>query len=1334
MTRLTRVTKRAMAALVILFLLASVTGTLILRSGWFRERIRERIVAELERSTGGRAELGTFDFEWTRLVATVSPLVLHGRESAGEEPFLRIPSVRVGLRLISMFERKVDLASLWVDQPAIRIVLYPDGSTNLPVPPARTGTTTWAANLLDIGVRHYEISRGIVEYDHRRIPLDLRGEDLRLQMNYRSVGPVYIGEFSSKRLRVAARGSLPAELDVAASFTLAREQIEFSRIDIATGASRANLNGTLSNLSSPRGKFTVKSTVALSDAVSLTGLPLAAAGTSNFEGDLDVSFLPRFDFTLNGRLNSRGLGYSYARLKLQDVDVRADLRATPEGVWFRSLEATALRAKVSGQGELSTRGRLRFEGKFEDLDFGDAVAVLADRPVPWSGTINGDASVEAVLGQPKTKVVVNATIVSSGQGAPIEGQIEVGYDQSAGTVRLGSSHVSTPSTRLELSGTLGETLQVRANSTNLDDIVPVLRILDPEARTTLPVKLDRGSATASGTVSGALDRPRFRGHVDVDGINWEGRLFSRLKSEVDASRESISLRRVSATYGATVITGDANIAQDKGSFEDGAIAAQLSVRNASLADAVKELSLDTPLGGTAAAVIRAMGTLQNPAADVSLDISESTAYGEQFGHVRATIHYENTVLRVSEGESSIGGGKLAFSGVFSHPPGDWRNGSLEAQFSTQGVMLSRVNALRERAPNINARIDAVPNVRARLVAGQMHMDSVRGTLDVRNLILHGELLGELSVQAQTRGSQLELRASGRLRDTAIQGQGTWRLDSNEPGSGSMRFSKMTVATLYDLVMAGVERPQRPPPPAFEGYLQGGATFSFPLRVPSAFQAEARIDALQITPRSTQALRLGAQLQDVAIRNTQPIVIGLTRDEARIRSGHFTARDTNLEATGILPFRSGAGADLTVKGSVNLAVLQLLNPDMLAKGTATVTASIRGSLRNPQLNGRMEMKEASLYLADVPNGIDNATGVILFDRNRATVERLTAETGGGTVSLGGFLEFGEPLVYRLRADVRQVRLRYPEDVSTTAGAQFALNGTSDSSTLSGTLTLNRASINSGADLGRLLASSSRPAVSPDSGNAYLRGLRFDIHVESAPTFEMETSLTRNVQANVDLRLRGTPVRPVLNGDISVNSGEVELFGTRYAVNRGDIRFLNPLRIEPTLDVNLETKARGITVTVSLSGTPQRLNVNYSSDPPLQSREIIALLAVGRDPNSGSSAAAGQLGSSTANFGDAGGLLGQAVSQQLSNRLQRFFGASRVKIDPTLTGVVNLPEARLTIEQQVSRDITLTYITNLNRTQEQIVRMQWDLSPQWSAIAIRKANGLFGVDFQFRKRFK
>jgi translocation and assembly module TamB len=250
------------------------------------------------------------------------------------------------------------------------------------------------------------------------------------------------------------------------------------------------------------------------------------------------------------------------------------------------------------------------------------------------------------------------------------------------------------------------------------------------------------------------------------------------------------------------------------------------------------------------------------------------------------------------------------------------------------------------------------------------------------------------------------------------------------------------------------------------------------------------------------------------------------------------------------------------------------------------------------------------------------------------------------------------------------------------------------------------------------------------------MRLDVRIENASTFLVETSLTRDVEAEVDLRLRGTPVRPVLQGTISINQGDVQVFGNRYAINRGDIRFLNPVKIEPTVDMDLETKLRGVTVNVTLAGPPSNLKMNWSSDPPLQESEIIALLTTGRDPT----LATNQLAPGVSTGGASGiasagtGLVGQAINAQLSSKVQRFFGATRVKIDPTLTGVENVPQARLTMEQQVSKDITLTYITNLNRTQEQTVRMQVDLDKNWSAIIVRDSNGVLGVDFQYRKRFK
>jgi translocation and assembly module TamB len=102
--------------------------------------------------------------------------------------------------------------------------------------------------------------------------------------------------------------------------------------------------------------------------------------------------------------------------------------------------------------------------------------------------------------------------------------------------------------------------------------------------------------------------------------------------------------------------------------------------------------------------------------------------------------------------------------------------------------------------------------------------------------------------------------------------------------------------------------------------------------------------------------------------------------------------------------------------------------------------------------------------------------------------------------------------------------------------------------------------------------------------------------------------------------------------------------------------------------------------------------------------------------------------------ASALLGQAIANPVAGRLERFFGVSRIRIDPTLPGVEYNPQARLTLEQQITPEITFTYITNVTTSNPQIVSVEWNVSKQWSAVATREETGLFGLDFFYKRQFK
>jgi translocation and assembly module TamB len=218
------------------------------------------------------------------------------------------------------------------------------------------------------------------------------------------------------------------------------------------------------------------------------------------------------------------------------------------------------------------------------------------------------------------------------------------------------------------------------------------------------------------------------------------------------------------------------------------------------------------------------------------------------------------------------------------------------------------------------------------------------------------------------------------------------------------------------------------------------------------------------------------------------------------------------------------------------------------------------------------------------------------------------------------------------------------------------------------------------------------------------------------------------------LRGTAAGPALLGRINITSGELIFFGSKYSITQGAISFLNPSRIEPVINVDLETRARGVDVILTLAGPITRPGVTYRSDPPLQFSDIVALLATGRTPldpgvptgTVGQQQSFAQLGASE--------LVGEALQSPSSGRLQRFFGVSKVKIDPQLTDITGSPESRLTFEQQVSPDILFTYITDVSSTSTQLIRVEWAFNRHWSAILTREENGYVGLDFAYRKRFK
>ena len=1320
------------AGVLALLLLLGVVGAIVtLRSQWFSGKVRERIVTEVEKTSGGRTELGVFDFDWKHMKASVGGFVLHGTEGPSERPLLSVKRVLVGLSARSFLRGGVRVRSVEVDEPFLHVIATPDGKTNLPLPKVKLGDRDFLDTLLDLAASEITVRNGTFELNEHRVPVDLLAKDVDVQLlfNTNRQSPKYWGEVSSKQLRMDLLSFGTMTFALNSSVEIEHGVMKVAKAELTTKQSKIDVSGYTYHLTDPSSDFGVTATLALSEFAGPLKLPIEKNGVVQYVGKVSLRLKDKFGYLFEGRLKGRGLGIREGPVKVEGIGLDSLVSVDPKGLKFRRTSITALGGEIAGTGELADFHKLSFEGKFSNLATSKLLLASGKKPIPYSSLASGPVRFTAELGKAglsKAVLKTDVTLVGQDQGIAVDGLVSITWNQATNTIELGESHLATAASTIDLKGTFGQRLEVTAKTTRLSDIQALL--IEP-----LPFQLKDGVAGFRGVVTGPLDNPRVEGQATVTNVVYEQRKIDTATADFALTRDGVDARSFSAAQGPIQVDGSGSLRlQNWKAGNRSPLTAKVNVRGATIEQLLADFKQSgVPVTGAVTVNANVRGTFEELAGEAQVTAENVTAWEEQIQRVKTLVKLTPDRVEVLDGVALFHKSEIPFGGMFTHQPGEFTTGNVAFNVKTQALDVTQSRNLSKRLPQVKGLLTSTLAGVGVFAGNTFRLTALNGDAGMRNVVYDARPIGTVDLHAASKGQELNLTGTALVRGGRVRLNGNWKLDGAKyPGGGEVSMTSVSVQTLRDLFLTG-----EPTPLPFQSAVEASANFTVSLGSPEDLRADLKIQRLFIAPGATQRLGAGAKERDLILENARPIVVHLTPSNAVIEPALFHATNTNLEVGGKLSFESKQGWDLSLKGSLNLGQLQMFRQDLLASGTATVDAIVRGTLTDPQVNGLLSLSKASLYFGDLPAGLDDVNGVVSFDRNRATIQNMNADSGGGKMSLTGFVGFGGPaLVYRMQGSANGVRVRYPEGASTTVNANISLTGTSQESLLAGTVTVVRAAFTPRSDLGSLMASLTKPnAPSLPQDNDYIRGMQLDVRIESAPNLEFQTSLTRGLQAEVDLRLRGTAIRPTLLGDVGFSEGEISLFGNKYTLNRGDIRFFNPTRIEPVFDLEAETRARGIDVNVSFSGTPNKMNVSYRSDPPLQPSDIIALLAIGRDPNVSAGIASSQITQQSLTAG-LGNVVGEAVASSVTNRLQKFLGVTKIKIDPQLTGLDNIPQARLTLEQQVSKDITLTYITNISRTQETIVRIQWDLSREWSAIAVREENGLFGVDFQYKKRFK
>ncbi len=1569
----------SLAGLALIALLGTVW---MVRTEWFQNYVREKIISSVEDSTGGKVDVGDFRFDPHTLTATVTDFVLHGTEPPGAAPLLLAPRITLQIKLFAKFRRPAVLEYLGVDRPAANVIVLPDGGTNLPTPRTKSSKTSGLETLVNLAIRRLEINQGTAHLFDQSIPLDVRGRDLQLTLVYNMRSEHYQGALTFWPVLIHSGDRPPIEARIDVPIDMGADAVQITSARIGVGQSIIYTNVSVEHLADPLVSLQTSAHISLDDLARSVDLPIHPQGSaieasasiashanaitiSNARvtlgssqisafgdlrkgaqiyadlalpelaamfalsprpsGNLQIAATARMpkdgQFVMDGSLTSRGLSYEQFR----DVRLASAFRVGSDAMNIVGLTVNALGGELRADGKLEHFSRLTIAAKLRDFTIRNIATALLTKPVDYAGVITGSMNATGTI-QGAMQVGANLKIRPGGQGVPVSGDLQASFDTRQAKVVLHPSRIQLPATQMELSGIAGEDADVRIVSHNLADFSPV-------ANVTSYVQVKGGSGTASVHMHGPLLAPQISGGLQLSGFTVKGRAFNQLSADFRASASSaviengtlerngaraqfsgsvgldgwkvnerepvtakfstnrsdasdflalagsnipisgpvtanvaiagtvgnprgsvqigagpgaaygepfdrldlaanlsdqrVDLTTFALTVGPARLEAHGVFTHPKDDFETGRIELHadtdrvdlaqfktLAQRHAGLAGAIAlhadvmgnltngperfvpssvngsltatglrdqrqsygDLTLNASTSGsdvttridsdfagsrigvtartslqsgyatTADASIRSLpidkaaevagasqigargmlsadahftGTLDDPHAQLTFELVNGALYHEPLNRVTGSANYAGRLATVSSLRIVSPAGTTDIHGSYAHSAGNYTTGKLEASVSAPGVDLHRVQAIVQNEPRLGGLVRLNANVTVDLRKENGHEEirpldaEIKGSVDRAEW--RGKALGQASFEGHTAADVLLLNLDAALAGAQIRGTGQVHLNGDYPGDAKV--------TLANLRLASVEAALGSDTP-IDGLVEGEANFSGPFLHPQDGTGQAQLSRVE----------LSAKQNGFRLASDGPVTVKLSRSILEIEHARLTGTSTNLDVSGRLAMNESSPMDLKVGVNLDLAVLRNFDKDVYSDGSVTVNANLRGTFSNPQATGSVVLKDAALQLADWPNGISQANGSIILNGRSARFNSITAQTGGGKLTIDGTASMiGTNLALDLRANAQQVHARY-SGASITANAALTLTGNPRRSVLGGNVTITRVGYTQQSDIGQLLSGAAAPPPASTSSAGLASRVRLRVRIQTSSGVRFQTDLAQQLSATADLTLLGTLASPGMSGRVNITSGSLVFFGNTYTVNRGAVSFYNPSSIQPMLDVDLETTAQGVQVDLTVSGPIDNLKLSYRSDPPLKFGDVIALLATGKTPPDPNIAvnqpyspdlSATQMGESA--------VLGQAIANPLASRLQRVFGVTQLKVAPSFENGSSLPGARVTLQQQVSTAITFTYSQDLNQANSELVSVAVKLSPRFSAVATRDENGIFGVDFYYRKQF-
>jgi hypothetical protein len=1297
----------AISLILLAFAGAAVT---YLRSARFQERARAALFARIRQATGLQLSMEQFSLDILRGRFAIGRLELKSARGFA----LAIDEASGSFRLTALWRPKIELGELNLTRLHMSIVPQPGGAPWSLEPVIRRS--------LSVAARKTTVRDSWVQYDNRRIPLNLTLDALDCNIQYQPSPQSYVVQLAYKNSTLLWLGR-KFVYDLDARLGVLPTGLEIVEFKLREDKSRFSGSGRLSNWNSPALQLRAVGTIAGENAVLLTPDIKDARGEVNVITDLSAD---AHRYHLAGRFSGETVSY------------RTSVTHSLTGLFEIQNDVLSLRDVRGGVGDGSFRldgevqlkvsnkppNRIRISA--QNVVIRDCSGLLDLRSLALENSVDAEVVLEWRRGQQDLSAEGSVNLHGIPDAAPgaqtrtaLQGTTEFYYRKDAWYVKNAS--LTSPGTRVEVTQGDPKQARIKVETDRPAEIFRMLRGFSSSLDTMFSARPDWMWISGTYHLDGAIflhlpEAINYEGRAAVENGRWRNYGVDSLSGMASWSGSTLQLHSMKLQKGQQTAKGEFWIrtAQDDADPDLSFTGALDQISLGSLGEF--GLDLDTQISGVLSSqrisVTYERGEIQG---NGRLKVEAGSLGGQSFDSLSAAIQVKDKKLNIADGQIKRGSAVVGANGLI-----DLGTRQMNLKASLKELPLAEITQVKASGLAVDGRVTASGEIsgtpeQPEIKAGKVHIDGLRyagwdlgagdATLELHNKVLRARF----DIKSELGSLHCD--------------DASFVTEPGYPGKATLEFSNWNIKKIIANNVSEIIND-------LSMELRGKLVIEGPFA-----------DSSKLTYHDGVMYGASFEINRYKFNNEGPIQFSGDASKVVVEKAVLAGDGSRLVVdSGEIPFGSDAPLKLHVNGKLNLVSLDHLSyfPKVGISGSATIDdVSISGSREAPEVIGHMTLEGARLNYGDLLP-LSDLRGNIVFSRDSIVFKGISGKIASGAIQIDGSAAVQNNTLSNiaLQGSLRNARLKYPKDFVSTIDAELTLNGGPESLALTGDVTVLRAEYLRDFNLLEQIIGGSSGSSGASAADSLYGSITLNIPVHSRDGLYLDNELTR-VQGGMDLTLRGTIGEPYVTGRVFATEGSIFFRGNRFDIVNGSIDFVDRNRINPVLNIRAEADVRSYRVRLDVNGDLEHLHshgLTVTSDPPLSEVDILALLVTGKSEDPGATGIENPRRQAEMTGLSAASILSEEMTSVVGKRVERIFGLSTFRVDPFLAGAENDPTARITISERLSPDLSITFSRNLSTSQEQIVLIEYDVNKNLSIIATRDENGQYGIDFRFRKRLR